>query len=192
MSNSYGTPEYTSEVSDDASYFNHPGVAITASSGDDGYGVGYGTEYPAASRYVTAVGGTTLIQDPTTIRGYRESAWGSPTNTAGGAGSGCSSYDPKPGWQHDPGCGTRTVADVAAVADPTTGVAAYDSTPDSSGQSGWLVFGGTGVGAPLIAATYALAVPPTPDGYPAALPYQSRAGKAVGGLRGLCQLRDVG
>ena len=37
-------------------HYNHPGIAVTVSSGDSGYGV----EYPAASRYVTAVGGTTL------------------------------------------------------------------------------------------------------------------------------------
>ena len=37
------------------SHYNHPGIAVTVSSGDNGYGV----EYPAASQYVTAVGGTT-------------------------------------------------------------------------------------------------------------------------------------
>ena len=45
------------------------------------------------------------------------------------------------------------MADVAAVADPNTGVAVYDSY--SAG--GWLVFGGTSVAAPIIAAVYALA-----------------------------------
>jgi len=49
--------------------------------------------------------------------------------------------------QTDAGCGKRTVADVAAVADPNTGVA----VKDSYGSSGWLVFGGTSVAAPLIA-----------------------------------------
>ena len=34
---------------------DHPGVAITVSTGDNGYG----TEYPATSRFVTAVGGST-------------------------------------------------------------------------------------------------------------------------------------
>jgi len=55
--------------------------------------------------------------------------------------------------QLDTGCSKRTVADVAAVADPNTGVAVYDSY----GSSGWLVFGGTSVAAPLIALVYALA-----------------------------------
>src|SRR5207302_223606 len=73
------------------------------------------------------------------------------------AGSGCSAYIPKPAWQKDSGCGRRTVADVAAVADPNTGVAVYDSTADGSGNSGWMVFGGTSVAAPVVASVYALA-----------------------------------
>jgi len=71
-------------------------------------------------------------------------------------GSGCSAYDPKPSWQTDTGCTRRTVADVAAVADPNTGVAVYDSY-SYQGSSGWLVFGGTSVAAPIIGAVYALA-----------------------------------
>ena len=68
----------------DTSYYNHPGVAITASAGDDGYGV----EYPAASPYVTAVGGTTLAKSSSASRGWVESAWGSASNANGGTGSG--------------------------------------------------------------------------------------------------------
>ena len=92
-------------------HFNHPGIAITASSGDNGYGV----SSPAASRYVTAVGGTSLTRGGGT-RGWTESAWS-------GAGSGCCAYEAKPAWQTDTGCARRTVADVSAVADPNTGVA---------------------------------------------------------------------
>lgn len=44
ISNSYGGGEYSGEVSAQ-SHFNHPGVAITVSSGDNGFGV----EFPAAS-----------------------------------------------------------------------------------------------------------------------------------------------
>lgn len=39
ISNSYGGSESSSDTSYDTSYFNHPGVAITVSSGDSGYGV---------------------------------------------------------------------------------------------------------------------------------------------------------
>ena len=113
------------------------------SSGDNGYGV----EFPAASRYVTAVGGTSLKR-ASNARGFTETVWS-------GAGSGCSAYIPKPSWQTDAGCGNRTVSDVSAVADPNTGVAVYDTYRLHPG--GWLVFGGTSVSAPIIASVYALA-----------------------------------
>jgi hypothetical protein len=141
ISNSYGGGESGSENSYSTSYFNHPGVDIMVSSGDGGFGV----EYPAASQYVTAVGGTSLSRASNT-RGWSESAWS-------GAGSGCSAYAPKPTWQLDTGCPRRMVADVSAVADPNTGVAVYDTY----GEKGWMVFGGTSVASPVVASIYALA-----------------------------------
>jgi len=149
ISNSYGGGESSSDLSYDASYFNHPGIAVTASSGDGGYGV----EYPAASQYVTAVGGTSLNRSSSS-RGWSETAWS-------GAGSGCSAYDPQPTWQNFLSLSGvclnhRAVADVSAVADPYTGVAVYDSYT-YQGVGGWLVFGGTSVASPLIASVYALA-----------------------------------
>jgi len=150
ISNSYGGGESSSETTDDA-HFNHPGVAITVSSGDSGYGV----EYPAASRFVTAVGGTTL-NHASSPRGWSESAWS-------GSGSGCSAYEAKPSWQTDTGCVRRTVADVSAVADPNTGVAVYDSNCNVIGQilgqcfSGWGVVGGTSASAPIVGGVYGLA-----------------------------------
>jgi len=144
VSNSYGGGESSADTSYDSAYFNHPGVAITVSSGDSGYGV----EYPAASRYVTAVGGTTLNLGSGNTYGS-ESAWSS-------GGSGCSRYDAKQSWQTDAGCSRRTVADVSADADPNTGAAVYDSVP-YSGQSGWFQVGGTSLASPLIAGVYALA-----------------------------------
>jgi subtilase family serine protease len=143
ISNSYGGSEYSTEATDESRYFNHPGVAITVSSGDAGFGV----EFPAASRYVTAVGGTSLTRS-SSARGFAESVWS-------GAGSGCSTRIGKPGWQQDASCSRRTVADVAAVADPNTGVAVYDTYRVR--PAGWLVFGGTSVAAPVVAAVYALA-----------------------------------
>jgi subtilase family serine protease len=140
ISNSYGGSEWSSETSYD-SHYNHPGVAITVSSGDSGYGV----QYPAASPYVTAVGGTSLTGSVSTT--WTETAWS-------GAGSGCSAYETKPSWQTDAGCSKRTVADVSADADPNNGgVSVYDTY----GVSGWLVFGGTSVASPIIASVYALA-----------------------------------
>jgi subtilase family serine protease len=152
VSNSYGSvgPEPDQTFFDH--YYNHPGVAITASSGDEDYG----TIWPAASPYVTAVGGTELVRDPTTLRGWSESVWGSIfpgviPNEAQGTGSGCSIWEPKPAWQHDAGCSGRTVADVSAVAD---NVAIYDSSLEIGG---WGVVAGTSISSPLTASVYALA-----------------------------------
>ena len=138
ISNSYGGGEASTSYYESA--YNHPGIAITVSSGDDGYGV----QFPAASPHVIAVGGTTLRRASNT-RGWSEAVWS-------GAGSGCSHYYTKPAWQKDPLCTLRTVADVSAVADPSTGVAVYG--PTSSTASGWMVFGGTSVAAPLVAGIY--------------------------------------
>jgi subtilase family serine protease len=140
VSNSYGGSESSSDPTYDTKYYNHSGVLVVASSGDNGYGV----EYPAASPFVLAVGGTSLTKS-TNSRGWTEGAWAD-------AGSGCSKYGTKPTWQKDAGCSKRTVADVSAVADPNTGVAVYDTY---GGVGGWLVFGGTSVASPLVAAIFA-------------------------------------
>ncbi len=161
VSNSWGAGEYSSETSDESTYFHHPGVAITASAGDSGYGV----EFPAASQYVTAVGGTTL-----TVNG--DGSYGGETVWSG-TGSGCSQYEPKPLWQHD-SCAHRTVNDVAADADPKTGAAVFDSVPYHY-QSGWFQVGGTSLASPLIAAVYALAGNPGGVVYGSA-PYAAGSG----------------
>lgn len=141
VSNSYGGGE-SGAASADSAYYTHPGIAITASSGDNGYGV----EFPASSPHVIAVGGTSLTA-ANNSRGWTETAWS-------GAGSGCSSVFAKPSWQQDAGCAMRTVADVSAVADPNTGVAVYG--PSRRNRSAWMVFGGTSVAAPLVGGIYAL------------------------------------
>ena len=173
ISNSYGGPEFSQETSSTyGSHFNHPGIPITVSSGDDGYGV----EFPAASPYVTAVGGTSLRRASGTTRGWSETAWS-------GAGSGCSAYVAKPSWQTDTGCARRTVADVSAIADPNTGVAVYDSTR-YQGASGWLVFGGTSVAAPVVAGVYALAANRAAPSYPYA--HTSSLFDVTSGANGSC------
>jgi len=168
VSNSYGGSEFSGETAD--TNYDHPGVAFTVSAGDSGWGV----EYPAASQYVTSVGGTALTPDSSVARGWTESVWGDGTEgTDGdGTGSGCSVYESKASWQDgvtDPLCGNRTVADVAADADPATGVTIYDSYNGFGGfQSGW---GGTSEASPIIAATYALAGAAAAGTYPASYPY---------------------
>lgn len=141
VSNSYYAAEWSGESSEDVHY-HHPGVAITVSSGDADY-----TYYPAASQYVTSVGGTTLSG---TGGSWKEAAW--PYD-----GRGCSKYVKRPSWQSAAPCKTRATVDVAADADPQTGVSMYDSA-----SGGWLVAGGTSVGAPLVAAAYALGSPQGP------------------------------
>ncbi len=140
ISNSYGGAESGTQ-SYEASY-NHAGVAITVSSGDDGYAAG--PQFPATSPHVTAVGGTHLVTGSNS-RGWTETVWSD-------AGSGCSKVYAKPTWQHDATCTKRMEADVSAVADPNTGVAVYG--PVSARKSGWLVFGGTSVASPLVAGVY--------------------------------------
>ena len=177
VSNSYGGPESSSDPTTSAQYYQHPGVAITVSSGDEGYGV----EFPASSPYVTSVGGTSL-STASNARGWTESVWS--TSSTEGAGSGCSRYETKPSFQTDTGCTRRTVADVSAVADPATGVAVYDSY----GSGGWTVFGGTSVSSPIIASVYALASSPPANAYPNQYPYADPGGlnDVTSGSNGSC------
>lgn len=142
ISNSWGGGEYSSEVTDDNNTFNHPGIAITASSGDSGYGA----QFPATSKYITTAGGTTLTKSKTGT--FSETAWS-------GAGSGCSAFIARQTWNNTVGgtCSKRSESDVSAVADPNTGVSVYDTFH----ETGWLVFGGTSVSSPILASVYALA-----------------------------------
>jgi hypothetical protein len=162
VSNSYYAVEWSGERGEDVHY-NHPGVAITVSSGDQAALDGVARTandapyYPAASPYVTAVGGTMLVGSG---RGG-DGGWG-----GGGGfgwhqvpwvneGSGCSRYESRPAFQ-TPVCGSRSSVDMAVVADPRTGVAVYISQ-----AGGWTVAGGTSVGAPIVAAAYALSGNPS-------------------------------
>ncbi len=142
ISNSYGGGEMGTQFFESA--YNHAGVAITASTGDNGYGAG--PQFPATSPHVIAVGGTKLSPTTANPRGWVETAWG-------GGGSGCSAVYGKPVWQTNPLCTMRMEADISVVGAPGTGVAVYG--PTSATASAWLVFGGTSVGAPLIAGMYA-------------------------------------
>lgn len=174
VSNSYGGGEDGSEASYDSKYYSHPGVAVTASTGDSGYGA----SYPATGAGVTAVGGTSLTADGSS-RGWSESAWS-------GAGSGCSTSVAKPSFQSsvDTGCGKRGEADVSAVADPNTGVAVYQTY----GGNGWAVYGGTSASSPIIASVYALAGAPGASDSPNSYPYAHTDGlfDVTSGSNGSC------
>jgi subtilase family serine protease len=158
VSNSWSSGEFSAETFLDP-YFAYQGVAVLFASGDSGYG----PQYPAASQYATAVGGTTLLLNPD--NSYKsEAAWV-------GAGSGCSLYEAKPPWQPDTGCPNRTIADVAAVADPATGAAVYSSQFRST--PGWFQVGGTSLATPLVAAIYALSGNLPPNVWGSELPYMN-------------------
>jgi hypothetical protein len=148
ITNSYGGPENDAQVRAIESNYNQPGILVVASSGDDGYDhvvssdgtIMFAVSSPASLPWVVAAGGTTLTKSVST-RGWAETVWS-------GSGSGCSSRFSKPTWQMDTGCTNRTVADVAAVANPATGVAFFNGR--------WSVIGGTSVSAPLVAGIFAL------------------------------------
>jgi IPT/TIG domain/FG-GAP repeat len=156
VSNSYGFPEWecaTEEFREGlkpeyclrySHYYDHPGVLVTASTGDSGYddwatGESFqAPEFPATSPHVTAVGGTALRR-AANARGWSEEAWQL-------GGSGCSLSEPKPSWQLDRGCAHRMTSDVAAVAACETPVSVYVGS-----FGGWRDVCGTSVSAPLVA-----------------------------------------
>jgi hypothetical protein len=150
ISNSYGGADMSSTSSVAAAY-DVPGKAVTASTGDNGYGVSAPASFPT----VIAVGGTSLNRAGT---GFTESAWS-------GAGSGCSALNANPGYQSGTICTGKATADVSAVADPNTGVAVYDSLT-YQGASGWMQFGGTSASAPIIASVYAMGTAVQPGLHP--------------------------
>jgi hypothetical protein len=182
VSNSWGSgAEFTGENSFDAD-FNHPGVAITAAAGDSGYG----TQYPAASQFVTAVGGTTLTGATSSSHGTQR-AWG-------GTGSGCSSLEARPSWQTSAdlpraGCRNRADTDVSADADPVPGVAVSDSFRAGDAAAGWTAVGGTSVSTPIIASAYALAGDLRRGTYPSSYPYLTGTGLSdvAAGSNGGCE-----
>lgn len=137
------------------------GISVFVASGDSG---AYECErfdsadqrlsvsWPAASRHVVAVGGTTLRVDDDRRR-ESEAGWESPLSNAG-AGGGVAASEPQPAWQgsselpgvrNEASTGMRQVPDVAAASDFRTGwLAVVDGEPRA--------FGGTSAAAPFWAA----------------------------------------
>lgn len=136
LSNSWSGSEGPTELSAD-SHFQVPGVVYFASTGDSGAPVGY----PAASPFVVAAGGTTILRSGGDFTG--EAGWN-------GSGGGPSAFEPRPAYQDGIQriVGTkRGTPDFSAVANPATGVAAYDE----DGNIFWFQVGGTSVSSPLLA-----------------------------------------
>jgi hypothetical protein len=187
ISNSWGGQEPNA----DNAAFNHPGIVITASSGDFGYLDWFSEEpaqaanYPASSPHVVSVGGTRLTLSAAKTW-ESETVWndGGESNGklegAGAVGGGCSGRFAAPAWQlalpnwSSVGCTTaRAVADISADGDPYSGVAVYDSTESPHGEKGWAAIGGTSVASPIIAAAFALAGGGQGVAYPARLLYEN-------------------
>ena len=173
ISNSYGGGD--SADSTYGTYYNHPGIAVTASTGDNGY---QGASYPASSHYVTAVGGTSLNAASNT-RGWTETAWS-------GSGSGCTTLNTAPAGQSSAvtHCSGRAMADVSADADPNTGLAVY--APTSASSSSWAQYGGTSLSSPIVASVYALSG--NTAGYANTIPYANTSGlfDVTSGSNGSC------
>jgi len=138
VSMSWGGGEFSSETSFD-SVFTTPKVVYFASSGDSS-----GVSYPSASPNVVSVGGTSLSTDPSTGNFISENIWQA-------TGGGLSRYEATPSYQSGIGLitnsGKRGTPDVAADANPSTGVWVFNST--LVGAPAWFVVGGTSVASPV-------------------------------------------
>jgi subtilase family serine protease len=149
VSMSWGSGEFYGETSYD-NYFTTPaghiGITFVAASGDEG--ASGGPEWPAVSPDVLSVGGTTLTLTSTGAIAS-ESAW---SDSSGGS----SQLETLSVQQSATGLSTRSAPDVAFDANPSTGVAVYDSVA-YDGYVGWQEVGGTSVGAPSWAGIIAIA-----------------------------------
>ncbi len=137
VSMSWGTGEFSGETSVD-SVFTTPGVVYFASTGDSA-----GVEYPSSSPNVVAVGGTSLSRDRVSGNFLGENVW---QNTGGGP----SAFEATPGYQAGI-VPRRSTPDVAAVANPNTGVWVLDNfmPPSGCGAQCWYIVGGTSLSSPL-------------------------------------------
>ncbi len=141
VSMSFGSAEFSAESLLDPVYTT-PGVVYFASTGD-----APGVEYPAASPNVVAVGGTTLSRDPVSGSFLNENVWQI-------AGGGPSAFEALPGYQTSvPILKVRGTPDVAADANPNTGVFVLDNFTGTSTPCGsppcWYIVGGTSLASPL-------------------------------------------
>lgn len=139
VSMSWGEDEFSGQTTYDT-YFSTANIVYFASTGDLP-----GVSWPSTSKKVVAVGGTSISRGVTTFNFKRHSTWAD-------AGGGISTQVARPSYQ-DSISGivgaNRGVPDVAAVANPDTGVWVYDSNPNTG--IGWYVYGGTSVASPLLA-----------------------------------------
>jgi subtilase family serine protease len=140
-------------------------VTVTAASGDAGaadvscsapFGPvsKRGVQYPASDPLVLAVGGTTLVANPTTGYYSSETAWNSPNH--GASGGGFSRVFARPSYQDGVGGirAHRGVPDVASDAGDSSGLALINELPSGPVME---TAAGTSAGAPFWAGLVALA-----------------------------------
>ena len=145
ISMSWGGPEFSAEDQLDYHFTSSSSAVFFASSGDTGTGV----NWPAASKNVVSVGGTTLNLSGTGQLNS-ETAWS-------GSGGGVSKFETEPIFQKNyvipQSNGMRAVPDVSFDANPISGFSVYHS---NGTRNGWYVVGGTSAGAPQWAAIQSL------------------------------------
>jgi subtilase family serine protease len=181
VTNSYGfsttellPPGYVLPVEDTLIQAAIEGIGVYFSSGDNGdesstFGFAT-TDWPASSPWVTAVGGTALGVGAGNQR-VIETGWGtsdyscnsttlvcSRTGWLYGAGGGVSAVFAVPSYQRGIGLKGRGVPDVAALADPQTGllVGQTQTFPDGVYYDEYRL-GGTSLASPIFAGIMALA-----------------------------------
>jgi subtilase family serine protease len=126
------------------------GMTFFVSSGDAGAyacpstSTTLAVNYPSSSRYVTAVGGTSLI--------LNSQGNSSSETTSTGPGGGKSSFWSKPRWQNGPGVPRNNMRDLPDVAFDGNDITGYYSYF----QGLWYSAGGTSIGAPAWAAIWAM------------------------------------
>lgn len=179
VTNSYGystellPPGYVKPFEDTLIQAAIEGIGVYFSSGDNGDETsrfGFATpDWPAASPWVTAVGGTSLSVSQANTR-LLETGWGtsnyncntttqvcSRTGWLYGAGGGVSQLFAAPWYQSGLGFTGRAIPDVAALGDPQTGllVGQTQTFPDGTYYDEYRI-GGTSLSSPIFAGLMAL------------------------------------
>ena len=134
---------------------DHPGVPLFASVGDvAGFSANVTSDsgWPDTLPWVVSVGGTLLKPANAAHTAFTEQSW------PGLNGECATAFPPAAGQPAKIAAycgGHRAAVDVAAIADPSSGPAVYDSYAPYSGKpKNWVVSGGTSASSPFVAAWF--------------------------------------
>jgi subtilase family serine protease len=146
LSNSWSCPNnWDCGDSNFPNAFKATGIAYLASTGDYAYNTIGG---PSVLPTVLGIGGTQLESNGSK---FTETAWSDASSGCGEA-SVVGENVPKPSWQTDPGCTSRTDGDISSESGCSPGVAMY-----SGMYGGWIGECGTSVASPFLAGVVAIA-----------------------------------